>query len=165
MIIHYNNLSNGHTQCLCQETLTQNRRFVRIQSTQLEQSLYEHVLYGFGPDFLMNLACSHSIIVHDSSERPRLTRALRQGIPWIWYVCNRLWFPHIPINKVLLLSRRPGHITTQNMTKEFSKHFNNISPSTRSYIAYYRQFTTDRPIQIGVRDCKTGKEIFPYVYY
>lgn len=69
----------------------QHPHFLRIQSTHCEQKLWGRVLHDAGPDLLMHFAWGEPVTVHDLSEKPRVTRALWQGLPWIRYATERIW--------------------------------------------------------------------------
>lgn len=87
------NLSNG----LACEGHCHEPTFTRIQSTALEQKRWEAVIHGAGPDFFYRLAVARELIFHDQSERPRLTRAYWQGIPFLRHVFNHCMdLPEVP---------------------------------------------------------------------
>ena len=82
---HYINLTNG---ILCAPA---NASYVRIPSTFCEQKQWGRVVYGAGPDMLSTLAMGYPVVVHDQSERQRLTRAQWQGLSWLRYACSMAW--------------------------------------------------------------------------
>lgn len=85
MTVHFANLTNG---IIC---APQNYRFVRIPSTWCEQKRWDRVLYGAGPELLLLAAAGHEIVVHDQSERQRMTRAQWQGLSWLRFACAAAW--------------------------------------------------------------------------
>jgi hypothetical protein len=90
-MIPYYNLSRG---TLCGPP--KDARYCRIQSTWLEQKRWEDVLLAVPVDMYYHLAQGHKIIVHDQSEKPRLSRAQWQGLSWIRFATNIAWYEASP---------------------------------------------------------------------
>lgn len=103
----------------------------RIQSTQCERKQWESVLYGAGPDLLYQLARGAYVVVHDTSERPRLTRAVWQGLPFIRRSCELLWG--------LALSPIEGR-GGRMMEQYFDTVLRDLSGPVRNYVRHYGQY-------------------------
>ena len=92
-MIIYLNLTNG-LQAL-PNFIGEVVRFIRFQSTLLEQGFLEKFLLEVDYDFLLNLAIGNQCVVYDFTSRwkdRRPSRAIWQGLPWIDYALNRCWF-------------------------------------------------------------------------
>lgn len=126
--IHYVNLTNGIEDI----DKLDNCRFIRIQSTHLEQNHFEEVLMDLDNDLLMNLALGNKCIIHDkASRRGKLSRAVWYGIPWIRYALERAWFDKNP-ESVL--------VKNCNNIKYFDKLYRSLSMPTKRKLKYYKKF-------------------------
>jgi hypothetical protein len=126
--IHFINLSNG---LACADRPEGDVHFLRLQSTWCEQKRWADVLATIGPDFLFHLATNDVLIIHDRSERPRLTRALWQGVPWVRYACQRAW--GLPVERALV---RGG----VDVSTYFEKQYVAIAPRLVRQIAYFGKY-------------------------
>jgi hypothetical protein len=124
-VLHYTNLTRG---LLCP---IEHDRFVRIQSTWGEQKRWGDTLFTLGPDFLMNLALGHKIVLHDKSEKKRRTRAQYQCISWIKYACSVSWFNIEP----------ESYVNGHNATGYWRLQWMNIDPRVKTYVSYFKQYT------------------------
>lgn len=128
MSVHFVNLSNG-LGCGHQP---ERPHFLRIQSTWCEQKRWEDVLMTVGPDLLYHLATNgEQLIVHDKSEKDRLTRALWQGMKWVVYACERAW--GLEPESVIM---RGGH----NATGYFEGAYDSLSERTVNYLKYFGKY-------------------------
>jgi len=144
MTRHYANLTNGmFCPCLRGEA----DAFCRIQSTHCEQKRWGDVIVGAGPDLLMRLAMGEKCVVHDVSERPRMTRALWQGVPWIRYACERSW--GIGVSGV---ASRSG----MNVTSYAEQCYAELSDPVRAHLAYFGRWSQRGPVQLHACDAATG---------
>ena len=87
--IRYINLTNGVDVI---PLLDEDYHFIRIQSTACEQKLWGKILDELDYDLLMNLALGNLCLIYDYSARKETSRALYQGLPWIEFVLNKVWF-------------------------------------------------------------------------
>ena len=112
--------------------------FIRIQSTHCEHKLFEHVLRDLDANFLMKLAIGKECVVLDCTSRKKKgnkSRACWQGLSWIRYCLNRIWFKR--------------HITLDyGMHKCFEEHFLKLSSGTRKKIKYFRKFVLTNDINL-----------------
>lgn len=126
--IHYVNLTNGIEDI----DKLKNYRFIRIQSTYLEQNHFEKVLIDLDNDFIMNLALGNKCIIHDkASRRGKLSRAVWYGIPWIRYALERAWFDKIP---------ETVPVKSFNNAKYFDQLYRGLSASAKRKLEYYKKF-------------------------
>lgn len=128
---HYANLSNG-IWCACGSPMD---GVTRIQSTACEQKLWDSVVWGAGPDLLYWLAAGECVTVHDVSERPRMPRALWQGVPMLRYFCERAW------------GLEPGPVLFRNGnvgTAYAEQSWRSLPDPVRNHLQYFRKFTGDR---------------------
>lgn len=127
MSAHFVNLSNG-LKCGHQPDRP---HYLRIQSTWCEQKRWNDILITASADLLYHLATGEHVIVHDKSEKDRVTRALWQGMAWIVYACERSW--GLPARKPIM---RNGH----NATGYFHGVFDGLPEKTVNYLRYFRQY-------------------------
>lgn len=135
--IHYVNLTNGIEDI----SILEKCRFIRIQSTHLEQNHFEEVLMDLDNDLLMNLALGNKCIIHDKASRGgKLSRAVWYGIPWIRYALERAWFDKVP-ETVLVKSF--------NNAKYFDQLYRSLSASAKRKLKYYKKFLFCDHVEIG----------------
>ena len=131
-MIIYINLTNGVEALV--DFIGEEVRFMRLQSTLLEQGFLEKFLMELDYDFLMNLAIGNHCVIYDFTSRwkDRPSRAIWQGLPWIDYALNRCWF-----NQEIECDRR--------MDKHFKTVYNGLDKRTKRKLKYFRKFLlTDR---------------------
>ena len=125
-MIEFINLTNG-LRCLGRDP----RHYVRIQSTWCEQKQWERVLTTLGADFYMALATG-PVLVHDQSEKDRITRAVWQGLLWIRFACSASW----GLMKGPTFTMRNGH----DAVDYFWTQYHYLSAPAISMLRYYRQY-------------------------
>jgi hypothetical protein len=86
--IHYINLTNGIEFIPKLKTY----RFLRLQSSICENKKWNYLLQDLDNDFLMNLAIGNTCIVYDCSNKRKIPRSLYQGLKFIIYILNLIWF-------------------------------------------------------------------------
>jgi hypothetical protein len=92
--LYYINLSNGALALTnCSDLVgSPSVRFIRIQSTALEQKHWVRVIEDLDTDFLVSIAQGCEIHLWDYGVRRGIPRAFWQGVPWIIYCIKRSWF-------------------------------------------------------------------------
>lgn len=84
------NLTNGIEYL---EHDVQDVSFIRIQSTLCEQTRWDYLLMDLDYNFLMNLAVGNECVVVDYGSRSgHVPRSVWQGLEFIKYFLNRVWF-------------------------------------------------------------------------
>ena len=146
--VYYLNLTNGLE--ALENFYFSNLDFIRIQSTKLEQHLLEDVLMDLDYDFLMHLALGYRVRIYDFSIK-KTSRAMWQGVKWIEYVLNKIWF-----NRKIKIERGM-HIYFEEKYKELSK-------KARKKIKYFRKFLKTDHLDIGVI-CEATQFDGDYDYY
>ncbi len=124
---HYINLSNG-IEVLLREFWSQ-LNVIRIQSTKLELGQMEDVIYDLDYDFLLHLALGYHVTVYDFTKRGRnkQPRAIWQGLEWIKFVLNRVWFDR--------------ETKCENgMHVHFISEYCKLSRKTKAKIKYFKKF-------------------------
>lgn len=128
--------------------------FIRIQSTHLEQKHLEHVLRDLDNNFLMKLAIGKTCVVVDYTSRKKknnTSRACWQGIAWIKYCLNRIWF-----NREIKCK--------YGMHKCFEHHFSKLTRETKNKIKYYHKFIMkddiDLRFECGPTDYDSDTEFY-----
>ena len=66
--------------------------FVRIQSTACEQKRWAPILEDLDYTFLIALATGRECRIYDYSNKKEVPRALYQGVPWIHFALEKLWY-------------------------------------------------------------------------
>lgn len=140
-MIHYANLTRG---LLCPHLPGERVHYVRIQSTWCEQKRWGDILVGVGPDMLYRLAVGEAVMVHDLSERDRVSRALWQGLAWVRFACTLAW-----CDKELPTLSRNG----MDVTAYWASAWRALNGRERRAITYYRAHHTGGPVDlIGCRE-------------
>lgn len=104
--------------------------FLRIQSTHFEQKHLEKALQDLDNNFLMKLAIGRECVVLDMTSRKiknNTSRACWQGLSWIKYCLNRVWF------------KREIELE-YNMHLYFRQEFLKLNKCTIKKLKYYRKF-------------------------
>lgn len=148
---HFINLSNGIEQI---PKLTEDYSFIRIQSTACEQKRWVFILDDLDNNFLMSLALGYICVIHDRSANHKVSRALWQGIPWIEYVLNRIWF-----NKII----KPL-VRSFVCDKYFSDNFKSLPKTTKKRLKFYKKFLLTDEIRI-LPMCRGTNNDGNYVYF
>jgi hypothetical protein len=127
--MNFINLTNG-LKCLPLD----NPHFIRIQSTALEQKLFNNMISDISDDLLYNLAIGEQCIIHDQSEKHKYTRAIWQGMEFIEFCCNKLWFDMQYCQSTL---RYKNEI---NVTNYFDVKLNELTYRNINKIKYFRKY-------------------------
>lgn len=85
MRINYINLTNG-IEVL--PVLTDEFKFIRIQSTACEQKLWDRIIQDLDYDFLLNAAIGNECVIYDYGAKKPIPRAIYQGVEFIKYVLH-----------------------------------------------------------------------------
>lgn len=133
--IYFLNLSNG----IEFFPFIDNPHFIRIQSTACEQKLWDQVLMTLDNDFLWHLANGYNCIIVDFSERKNETRALYQGLEFIKYVINLLWFNQ----EITPL------VHTVNCLSYFRQCYKDLDRNTKRKIKYFKKYINTTHINIS----------------
>jgi len=117
-----------------------NYKVTRIQSTACEQDRLVFIISDLDNGFLFDLAAGKECIVVDFSNKHVLSRALWQGIPWIEYVLNRVWFDKETVPMV----------KGKNVQEYFNYKYHSIPPRILKKLKYFRKFLTTNEIKLEV---------------
>lgn len=162
--IHYVNLTNGI------EFLPElkNVRFIRIKSTHLERHLLEDVLLGLSDDLLMNLAIGNKCVICDFGMYFDVPRSIWEGIPWIKYVLNMLWFNREDDYFITRWRHRGKYIPNEIILKEdshpknykvfFRNRLERVDKRIIERILYYKTFLKSDTINIVGLSRKTNND-------
>ena len=152
MIKHYLNLSNGIEWVEEMEAMKESYSFIRIQSSQCEQGVWNKIIQGVSDDFLLNLALGNWCHVYDTSSQKEKSRALFQGLEFLRYVLIRVWFKHKPQAAVSRYTNGVG----KDCTKYFNEEFLKLNDDTIRKVKYFRKFLCTEELHI-VTHCKKSK--------
>jgi hypothetical protein len=130
--LDFSNLSRG---VICAPT---GARLTRIESTALEQHLWSRVVWGAGPELLTALGSGTQVVLHDHSERKRLTRAQWMGLPWLMYAMTRA----LPGVKEVSsrIWKRDGQVG-MDVSDMFKGAWRSLDKSTRRWLQYFAHAT------------------------
>lgn len=148
---HYLNLTNGLNSI--EKHYFSDINVIRIQSTKCEDpGQYEDIIMDLDYDFLLHIALGFKVIVHDYTHRGRNNkpRAIWQGLKWVEFVLNRIWF-----NKEMRCEN--------GMNVFFQERYKKLSKKTRNKIKYFRKFLkTDHLTIEGRTDLTTHDGDYSY---
>ena len=141
-IINYINLTNGI------EYLPElkNYNFIKIQSSICEMKKWNYLLQDLDNNFLMNLALGNKCIIYDCSNKKQIPRSFYQGLEFIKYVLNLIWFNknYIPI------------VNTINCSKYFYNEYKKLDKRIKKKIKYYKKFLMTDKLNINIISKKTN---------
>lgn len=148
---YYLNLTNGI------EFLTNNNldyKFIRIQSTHCERHLWNNILLDLDYNFLLDLALGYNVIVFDTSQHKKESRAMYQGLKFIEYVLNRYW-----------LNKEP-EIKVKDMicNNYFREEYKSIDDKVFRKLKYLKKFINTESINLK-SICKNTIHDSDYEYY
>lgn len=140
---HYINLTNGIDYI---DELSKCKfiyKFVRIESTACEQHLWDKVIHELDYNFLLDLALGYNVVVYDTSVHKDTSRAIYQGLEFIKFVLNLVWFN----KKIEIKIHDNNHM---NCTNYFMEEYKKLKDSTIKKIKYVKKFlNTDKIFLIG----------------
>lgn len=130
--IYYLNLTNGL------EMINQypNPHFIRIQSSHIEAKAYDTLFMQLDSDFLMNLALGNRCVVIDASQKDRLPKSIRVGIPIIEYVLNKNWFN----TEISCVSLKGTGKTIVIHEGYLNVVYNSLKSATKAKLRYFKKF-------------------------
>lgn len=130
-------------------------RFIRIQSSLCESKCWSKLIEDLDYDFLINLAQGKAVYVYDTSRNHKESRALFQGLEFIWYVLQRRWFNKHNIKAV---------VRGNDATDYFMQEYNKLSDRAKKKIDYIKKFLNTDVIYLGSK-CKKSEHDGDYKYY
>ena len=117
-----------------------NISFVRIQSSLCERKQWESIIKDLDYNFLLSLALGYKCYVYDCSAKHDAPRAIWQGIPWIIFVLEKIWFGKI---------QTIPYVKSNNCIDYFNTVFNNeIRKETKKKISYFKKFLITNKINL-----------------
>ena len=134
---HFINLTAGLEHLV--EYLHMYFMFLRLQSSHLESKEFERFLQEVDNNLLMHLALGRKCCIFDMTSRKQknnVSRALWQGVPWITYALNRVWF-----------NKETEH--KYGMHCHFKAEYACLTKPTKSRLKYYRKFLLTDKIDLG----------------
>lgn len=155
--IIYINLTNGIEAI---PTLSEDYRFIRIQSTFCEQKLWDRMIQDLDYDFLMNLALGNLCVVYDFGANKPLSRALYQGLEFIKYVLNKRW-----LNKDYApnVNRSTNRYPINNCRRYFVECYHRLENRTLKKLDYFSPFIMTDEINMAISGGSTihdGDRVF-----
>lgn len=136
-IKYYLNLTNG-LEFLDDPDFKEEYKFVRIQSCSCERHLWDKILLDLDYNFLLDVALGYKVVVLDASPHKVLSRALYQGVEFIIYALNKIWF-----NKEV-----DPIVNGMNCKEYFREIVKNLSKPTLKKIKYLRKFLNTNEVDI-----------------
>jgi hypothetical protein len=130
---------------------------IRIQSTACEQKRWDYILNELDYDFLFNVAIGTHIKVVDYSARKEKPRALYQGLVWVQYVLNRVWY-NVEVK---------SFVKDHNCTTYFRECYDKLDSKTIKRLEYMNRFVNKDLEQIREFIIETGRTDYDgkYEYY
>ena len=110
-------------------------RFIRIQSTWLEQHRFDDLILSLDYDFLMNVALGRECVIYDYGARKPIPRAVYQGVEFIKYVLNRRW-----LGKEYKTNVSRNHKHKMNSDKYFNQVYLSLSRKALNKLDYFLPF-------------------------
>ena len=108
--------------------------FIRIQSTICEQKDWNRVIMDLDNNFLLHVALGFDCIIYDYTHHGKESRACWQGVEFVKYCLNRIWFGRMQ--------------TSSNFSTYFNEQFCKLTKSVRKKLKYYRKFLLTDEIKI-----------------
>lgn len=121
-------------------------RLMRLQSTWCEQKRWSDILWTLPADFYAFASDGADLVVHDQSERARLTRAQWQGLSWVRYALRTAW----GLPEAAEFARNG-----MNVTGYWRSVWAQTDKRTRSYLDYFAPKGV--PIALAVKACDCAR--------
>lgn len=125
--VKYYNLSNG---ILALGSAGLDAKFIRIQSSLCERKKWSKIIEELDYDFLMNLALGNKCVVYDFGAEKEVSRAIYQGLEFVRFAVNMIWFYSSP----------NPYVKDHNCVKYFNEELLVLSERSRSKLKYFRKF-------------------------
>jgi hypothetical protein len=94
----------------------------------------------------MNLALGNLCIVYDCSNKKQIPRSLFQGLQFVIYVLNIVWF-----NK-----NEPALVRTINCQKYFYEEYKKLDKKVLKKIKYFKKFLLTDKLNIAIKSRQTN---------
>ena len=135
MVVNYINLTNGIEAI---PTLNGDYRFIRIQSTMLEQKNWDRILQELDYDFLMNVALGNECVIYDFGTNKPVPRAVYQGVEFIKYVLHKRWYN----TEYLTDINRSGKDTKirRDCNSYFESCYRDLEDRTKKKLDYFKPY-------------------------
>lgn len=150
----YLNLTNGIEWLEKLGLDIENVKFIRIQSCTCERHLWDKLIADLDYNFLLDLALGYEVKVYDTSARKQESRAMYQGLEFVKYVLNRVWF-----NKMTEATCRG-----KKCDKYFDKAYKSIPDNIMKKVKYLRKFLNTDKINLSSYCIRTEHD-GDYEYY
>lgn len=143
----------------------ENVRFLRLQSTHLEQHRFDDFFKDLSPDFMIALALGYKVVIHDASVRT-VSRVVWFGVPLIKHVIDARWYykkdnpNYTHIKKGCLVHSAVGN--KLDVSRYFRHIARNLNRRTKRRIDYYKKFHREGLVNIVGTGFKLKKEHHPY---
>ncbi len=138
----YLNLTNGLEFLKTKIAENPNIRFIRIQSSHIENKAYNLIFSHLDSDLLLNLALGECCIIADMGRENRPPKTIRVGIPIIKFVLSKLWLNKEP---------EPQNIYEKRIDNNFKMRvYKSLNRSVITKLKYFRKFLNTNEI------CLTG---------
>lgn len=139
-IIVFLNLTNGLEAIREYDLKLINYNVIRIASTDLEQHNFNRIISDIDYNFLFALATGKKVLIIDYSSKKLISRALFQGIPFLFYCLNKEWFD----------KTEKTFVRNMNVTKYFEEEYKKLSDESLRKIRYFKKLVTCTSLEIYV---------------
>ena len=137
----YLNLTNGLEYLLRNSELSYDDiRLIRLQSTACEQKRWDFILNDLDYGFYMDLALGYEVTVVDYSSKRKIPRAVWQGMAFVRFVLNKVWFE---LDEKVIV--RDGKDSTEYFNQEFYK----LERTTLRKLKYFKRFLRTDAIKLS----------------
>lgn len=150
----YLNLTNGIEFLEKLDLSISQVKFVRIQSCACERHLWDKLINELDYNFLLDLALGYNVKVLDTSAKKKESRAMYQGLEFVKYVLNRVWFDKIVEAKCRKM----------DCSEYFDEAYKTISDNTIKKVKYLRKFLNTDKISLNSY-CISTEHDGDYKYY
>lgn len=149
----YLNLTNGIE--FLEKFNIEECNFIRIQSCACERHLWDKIIRELDYGFLLDVALGYEVVVYDTSAKKKESRAMYQGLKFVEYVLNRIWF-----NK-----RIDIEVKGMKCKDYFEEAYRTLQDSTINKIKYLRKFLNEDNCIYLKSICNSTIHDSDYEYY
>ncbi len=146
--VYYVNLTNGLEGFARRWVQPQHVRYMRVQSTYLEQKRFYQVIEGLSDDLLFNLATGRKCVIIDFGARKEVPRAIWQGMEFVMYCLHVLWLDE---------TYKFAYERSQRCKPYFWQLLQAMPDSCRKKLQYYKRYCAGK-IHVEYRVAPTAHD-------
>ena len=155
-VVVYINITNGIEFLPTLEKYDIEPKFCSIQSTHLEQKELDPILIGLGSELLMDLAQGKNVLIIDYGTRKEISRAVYQGIPFIKFCLEKIWYGYTP--EELFIIPRKEDARPLPIKDTYEKWFHLLNRKTKRHLSRFSDLAISQDMKVHITGISASTE-------